>query len=269
MAYNLLNMAQTTLDKGIVQCFNGESVFFEVCPVQNITGQAIVYNRVNELFTVEKRNLGEDILNIQEMTTEKVTEPLEIFSNSVKVDRAMCLMATDDLRAIETQVQAKSMGRAIHTSILNKIKANAGIKITMPDGQSTDAESVSTAMDGMPGGDANKLIFANPKTLRELKLQAVASGFTDGHIELFGKNLQMFNGVGCQPVKDMPLDEILIVYFDVAEGVALATNGGIKSYDQGLKGIFYVTDMEILCQPIIKNTKAVALVTKPPKTKKK
>ena len=54
MSYNLMNFAQSTLQKGVVKCLSDESVLFEAVPVLNITSNAISYNRVSELFEVEK-----------------------------------------------------------------------------------------------------------------------------------------------------------------------------------------------------------------------
>ena len=261
MVYNLLNMAQDELSKGVVHCFNEESTLFKAVPVLNITGNATSYNQVNELFTVEKRELGEDLKEIQEMTTTKVTEPLEIFANSVKVDRAMMLMATEDLRAIETEVQAKSLARATHKAIIDKVKANAGVKVVQV-GEMPTPEEVAEAMDNMRFVEGHMIMLCNPKTNRSLQMAAVNSGFTYGNIEAFGRKLYMFNNVPVVCTGDLADGEVLIMYLSVAEGVCLATNGGVKTYDQGLKGVFYVTDMELLAVPVIKNTKAVALVGK-------
>lgn len=261
MSYNLLNMATTDLAKGVVHCFNEESTLFTACPVLDVKGNATAYNQVSELFEVEKRELGQDVVNIQEMTTTKVIEPLEIFSNSVKVDRAMCMMSDTDLRATETEVQAKSMARGCHKAILSKLKANAGVKV-VPTGAMPTAEEVAEAMDNMRFVDGAMLMLCNSKTNRALQKEAINQGFTYGQVEAFGRKLYQFNNVPVQVTADLEDGEVLVVYFSVAEGVCLASNGGIITYDQGLKGVFYVTDMELLAVPVIKNTKAVAFVGK-------
>ena len=114
MAYNLLNLCTENLDRGVVECFNAESTLLKVIPVQTITGHAVAYNQVKNGFTVEKRELGQDIVTEQEMETTKVVEPLQISANRVKVDRALCLMSGDDVRAIETEVQSKAMATLRH-----------------------------------------------------------------------------------------------------------------------------------------------------------
>lgn len=262
MSYNLMNFAQSTLQKGVVKCLSDESVLFEAVPVLNITSNAISYNRVSELFEVEKRELGQDIVNIQELTTEKITEPLEIFSVSAKVDRAMCMMANDDLIAIETEVQSRSMARAVHKAILDKVKSVAGVKVT-PKGAMPTADEVAEAMDGMRFVEGQMLMICNAKTNRSLQKQAVTEGFTYGNIDAFGRKLYLFNGVPVEISQDLNDGEVLIMYLSTAEGVCLATNGGgIKAYDMGLKGVFYQTDLEILTVPVVKNTLAVAYVGK-------
>lgn len=261
MAYNLMNLATEMLQKGLVKCFEDESVLFEAVPVLNITGNAISYNRVNEMFQVEKRELGQDIVNVQELTTEKIVEPLEIFSTSAKVDRAMCMMADEDLLAIETEIQGKSMGRAVHKAILEKVKNVAGVKVA-PKGAMPTAEEVAEAMDTMRFVEGQMLMICNAKTNRSLQKQAVTEGFTYGQADAFGRRMYQFNGVPVEVSQDLKDGEVLIMYLNTAEGVCLATSGGIKAYDLGLKGVFYTTDMELLASVVIKNTKAVAYVGK-------
>lgn len=258
---NLLNMTQDDLSKGVVKCFEDESTLFKACPILNINGNAHTYNRVNELFTVEKRELGQDLVNIQEMTTEKVTEPLEIFANSVMLDRALTLMSNDDLRAIETELQAKAMARATHKAILDKVKAVAGVKVT-PVGAMPTAEEVGEAMDSMRFVEGSMLMLCNSKTNRALQKEAVGQGFTYGHIEAFGRKMYQFNNVPVEVTKDLVDGEVVVIYFNTAEGVSLASNKGMVTYDQGLKGVFYVTDMELLAVPVVKNTMAVAHINK-------
>lgn len=261
MGYNLLNMAKEDLAKGVVTCFNDEAVLFEALPVINVNGNATAYNRVNDGFIVEKRELGEDIKTVQEMVTEKVVEPLEIYSNSVKVDRAMCMMSDEDLRATETEVQAKAMARATHKAILDKVKAVAGVQVT-PKATIPTAEEVAEAMDNMRFVEGQMLMITNAKTNRSLQKEAVLGGFTYGQIDAFGKRMYQFNGVPVEVTNDLADGEVLIMYLSNADGVALATNGGVKTYDLGLKGVFYVTDMELLAVPVVKNTKAVAYINK-------
>lgn len=261
MGYNLLNLATENLTKGIVKCFSDEAVLFEAVPVLNITGNSIAYNRVNEMFEVEKRELGQDIIHVNELTTEKVVEPLEIFSTSAKVDRAMCMMANDDLLAIETEIQAKSMGRAVHKSILEKVKSVAGVKVA-PKGAIPTAEEVAEAMDNMRFVEGQMIMITNAKTNRSLQKEAVLGGFTYGQADAFGRRMYQFNGVPVEVSQDLKDGEVLIMYLNTAEGVCLSTNGGVKAYDLGLKGVFYTTDMELLASVVVKNTKAVAYVGK-------
>ncbi|WP_304428180.1 hypothetical protein [Romboutsia ilealis] len=268
MSYNLLNLCKENLSKGVVKCFEGESTLFTMCPVINVTGNATAYNQVNELFTVEKRELGQDLSSIQEMTTKKVVEPLEIFANSVKVDRALCMMSEDNVRAMEAELQARAMARNVHKEILNKLKENAGVVVTSRSSM-PNADEVAEAMDNMRFIEGSMLMLCNAKTNRHLQKQAVAEGFTYGQVDSFGRKLYQFNNVPVQTTCDLADGEVVVIYFNVSEGVALATNGGLKSYDLGLKGVFYVTDFELVGVPVIKNTKAVAIVKPNTRTKTK
>ncbi len=315
MSYNLLNLCKEDLSKGVVKCFEQESTLFTMCPILNVTGNATAYNQVNNLFTVEKRELGQDLSSIQEMTSTKVVEPLEIFANSVKVDRALCMMADDDVRAIETELQARAMARNTHKIILNKVKDNAGVVVTcastMPNADEVadamdkmrfvegsmlmlcnaktnrhlqkqaagvvvtcastmpNADEVADAMDKMRFVEGSMLMLCNAKTNRHLQKQAVSEGFTYGQVDAFGRKLYQFNNVPVQTTGDLEDGEVVVIYFNVAEGVSLATNKGLQTYDQGLKGVFYVTDMELLAVPVVKNTKSVAVVKPNGRTKTK
>lgn len=260
MAYNLLNLCQENLDRGVVECFNAESTLLKVIPVQTITGHAVAYNRVENGFSVEKRQLGEDIVTEQEMETTKVVEPLEISANRVVVDRALCLMSGDDVRAIETEVQSKAMARQIHLDILTKVKNVAGVKVTI-SGSMPTADEVAEGMDGMKSID-NAMMFCNAKTNRALQKEAISQGFTYGQIEAFGKRMYQFNNIPVEVTQDLEDGEVIIANFDVAEGVSLATNGGVRAIDLGLNGVFYRTDIEFIGLPVIKNTKAVAYINK-------
>ena len=258
MAYNLLNLCQENLDRGVVECFNAESTLLKVIPVQTITGHAVAYNQVKNGFTVEKRELGQDIVTEQEMETTKVVEPLQISANRVKVDRALCLMSGDDVRAIETEVQSKAMDRQIHLDILTKVKNVAGIKINA-SGSMPTADEVAEGMDGMNSLN-NAMMFCNAKTNRAIQKEAIAQGFTYGHIEAFGKKMYQFNNIPVEVTQDLEDGEVIVANFDIAEGVSLATNGGVRAIDLGLNGIFYRTDIEFIGLPVVKNTKAVAYI---------
>ena len=258
MAYNLLNLCTENLDRGVVECFNAESTLLKVIPVQTITGHAVAYNQVKNGFTVEKRELGQDIVTEQEMETTKVVEPLQISANRVKVDRALCLMSGDDVRAIETEVQSKAMARQIHLDILTKVKNVAGVKVDA-SGSMLTADEVAEGMDGMKSID-NAMMFCNAKTNRALQKEAISQGFTYGQIEAFGKKMYQFNNVPVEVTQDLEDGEVIIANFDVAEGVSLATNGGVRAIDLGLNGVFYRTDIEFIGLPVVKNTKAVAYI---------
>lgn len=268
MSYNLLNLCKEDLSRGIVKCFEGESTLFTMCPVLNVTGNATAYNQVKELFTVEKRELGQEISSIQEMQTTKVVEPLEIFANSVKVDRALCMMSEDNVRAMETELQARAMARNTHKEILNKVKENAGVVVTSTSSM-PNADEVAEAMDNMRFVEGSMLMLCNAKTNRHLQKQAVAEGFTYGQVDAFGRKLYQFNNVPVQTTGDLSDGEVVVIYFNASEGVALATNGGLQSYDLGLKGVFYVTDIELLAVPVVKNTKSVAVVKPSGRTRTK
>ena len=69
MAYNLLNLCQENLDRGVVECFNAESTLLKVIPVQNVTGHAVAYNQVKNVFTIAKREVGQEIVTEQEAIT--------------------------------------------------------------------------------------------------------------------------------------------------------------------------------------------------------
>lgn len=258
MAYNLLNLCTENLDRGVVECFNAESTLLKAIPVQNITGHAVAYNQVKNGFTVEKRELGADIVTEQEMETTKVVEPLQISANRVKVDRALCLMSGDDVRAIETEVQSKAMARQLHLDILTKVKNVAGVKVNSIGAMPT-ADEVAEGMDGMKSID-NAMMFCNAKTNRHLQKEAISQGFTYGQIEAFGKRMYQFNNVPVEVTQDLEDGEVIIANFDVAEGVSLATNGGVRAIDLGLNGVFYRTDIEFIGLPVVKNTKAVAYI---------
>lgn len=258
MAYNLLNLCTENLDRGVVECFNAESTLLKVIPVQNVTGHAVAYNQVKNGFTVEKRELGQDIVTEQEMETTKVVEPLQISANRVKVDRALTLMSGDDVRAIETEVQSKAMARQLHLDILTKVKNVAGVKVNSIGAMPT-ADEVAEGMDGMNSLN-NAMMFCNAKTNRVLQKEAISQGFTYGHIEAFGKKMYQFNNVPVEVTQDLEDGEVIVINFDVAEGVSLATNGGVRAIDLGLNGVFYRTDIEFIGLPVVKNTKAVAYI---------
>lgn len=260
MAYNLLNLCKEHLDTGVVECFNAESTLLKAIPVQNITGHAVAYNQVKNGFIVEKRELGQDIVTEQEMETTKVVEPLQISANRVKVDRALTLMSGDDVRAIETEVQSKAMARQLHLDILTKIKSVAGVKVNISGAMPT-ADEVAEGMDAMKSLN-NAMMFCNAKTNRALQKEAIAQGFTYGQIEAFGKKMHQFNNVPVEVTQDLEDGEVIIANFDVAEGVSLATNGGVRAIDLGLNGVFYRTDIEFIGLPVVKNTKAVAYINK-------
>lgn len=262
MGYNLLNLANTDLSKAVVRCFEEESTLFTACPVLEVKGSALAYNQVDQLFEVEKRELGQEVINVQEMVTNKVVEDLNIYSNSVRVDRAMVLMSDIDVRAVETELQAKSMARGVHKEIIKKLKENAGVKVTTVGAMPT-CEEVCLAIDEMQYSEDSMLLLANGKTLRALTKEAEKEGYLHGQIDAFGKHLPSINGVPCQVTRDLNDGEILVIYFSVADGVCLGTNSGLLTYDKGLQqGVHYITDMELLAVAVVKNTKSVAYINK-------
>lgn len=258
MAYNLLNLCQDTLEKGVVHAFEEESTLFTALPVIEVSGSAYAFNQVEESLTVEKRNLGEDIVNIQEMVTNKVVQPLEIFANSIKVDRSLVLMSSTDVRAEESLIQSKSLARACHKEIINYLRENAGIKVTTAS-KTIKADDVADAMDDMKMGK-EMLLMAHPKTLRELTKEAQTNGYLYSNKDAFGKVIPHFNGVPCVPTHDLEIGQVLVINCDASEGSAIATNGGVRVYDRALQGVNYITDVEILFTPVIKNKNSVVFV---------
>ena len=265
MTHNLLNLCQDILSTGVVRCFNDESALFNILPVIEVPGSGYSYNRVNNLFDSEKRELGSDSLDTQEMITEKITNPLQIMTSRVKVDRALLLMSGSDVRAIETEIQAKSMARGLHKDILNECKTVAkspnGINKTL-SGTMPTSDEVADMMDEMKLVEGEGVILVAPKTARALTKEAVKSGYVVSNIEMFGKLMPVFNGQPIITSKDLAEGEVLVLFLSESEGVSLATNGGLRTIDLGNKGTQLVTDMEILYTPVIKNTKSVGYMTK-------
>lgn len=266
MGYNLLNLSNEMLDKAVVKTFMQESILFEKAPVISISGNAYSFNQVAEGFTVEKREMGQDVVNTQEMQTTKVTEPLAIHTASAKIDRAMQLVTETDLMSLEMELQAKAMGNAMQGEILTKVKADAGVKVNGLSEITVD--EILDAVDGMIYNADSTVIFASPKTARKLTKEAQVGGFLYGKADQFGKIINHINGMALQPVKELTDNEVVVVYFNTVDGVTLATNGGVKTYNY-VKGVFNVTDAEILACPVVKNTKAVAHLTVGSRTKTK
>ena len=264
--YNLLNLATEMLDKAVVKTFMKESILFEKAPVISISGNAYSFNQVAEGFTVEKREMGQDVVNVQEMTTKKVTEPLAIHTVSAKVDRAMQLVTETDLMSLEMELQAKAMGNAMQGELLTKVKADAGIKKSGLSDITVD--EILDAVDGMMYNADSTVIFASPKTARKLTKEAQVGGFLYGKADQFGKIINHINGIALQPVKELTDNEVIVVYFSTVDGVSLATNGGVKTYYY-VKGVFNITDAEMLAVPVVKNTKSVAYLTVGGRTKTK
>ncbi len=259
--YNLLNLSTEMLDRAVVKTFMQESILFEKVPVITISGNAYSFNQVAEGFVVEKREMGQDVVNVQEIQTTKVTEPLNIYTTRAKVDRAMQLVTETDLMALEMELQSKAMAHEMQGEILNKVKADAGVVVTVPTAQSVIyVEDILGAMDNMQCNKDNTFIFANPKTARKITSEAMSSGFLYGNKDEFGKVINHIDGVALQPVKALEDNEVLVIYFSTVDGVSLAVNTGVKTYNT-VQGVFNVTDAELLAVPVVKNTKAVAHIT--------
>lgn len=264
MQKNLLNYTRTDLERGSVLAMEKSCPLVSAMEFKQVSGSAYAWNVINDLLDTKVRELGESVVS-GEMETVKVVRPLEIISNSCKVDRSISIM--EDITSVQSEAQAlemASMGKAVERKIIADLK-----KFITDD---TAGKEFAGALDMTILEDCfdycePNLILANPKTIRAMKAILKAEGYIDNDIESFGKRVSVFNGVPIHVSKDLVDGEVLMLRLDIEAGVGAVTNKGVVVYNR-VENVFNVTDTEFIFTTIVKTSNSFGLVKPVAKVRK-
>ena len=267
---NLLNLVHGELEKGCILSMATATPFLEIADCMEIKGNSLTFNVVDELVETQHRELGEDVEAV-EIAPKKATVELKILTNSIKTDRALNVMNdVTEIHAQQTEIAMKSSGKALEKFIFNRLNEDitgslAGKKFT---GSALTLDLLDDAIDYVSATREGKLaIFVNPKTKRAITRLFMEQGYTPNNIEACGRQVSAYDNIPMFISEDLADNEIFVCRFGL-DALHLITNGGLKTYaDQ--RGVFLVTDVELLYNVIPKVTNCFAKVEVSPMARKK
>lgn len=260
MAQNtLLNYCVGTLAEGSYYAMSTATPILNLLPFTKIHGNSYSWNVIDTLLPTEHRDLGQDIV-ADEMAVTKVTKPMTILTNSVKVDRAISVM--NDLSSAKAEAQAlamKSSGKALEGYVVESLRAyatnnEAGVKFN-------EALSINVLDDMIDTVEGANIIFVNKKMHRNLKALLKDEGMQPETTESFGKRVVAYAGIPVHVTDALNDYEVLVVKF-ADDGVHAVTPAGLNVYEKTV-GVFDITDTELIYQicPKVKNAFAVLETT--------
>lgn len=258
---NLLsNMARETLEQGTVQAMEISFPLLKVLSWKQVSGNAYKHNILKELLPTEERELGQDVVS-SEIETVPVITPLRVFTASAKVDRASCIQSdVTDLMAEQQKITAISLGAGLQTAFINTLNKHlkdgtAGVEIKA----GLTIDNIDDCLDLMLNCSA---IMCNKRTQRELKKLLKAEGYTPQEMNEFGNRVIGYNSIPLLVTEDIEDNAIFFLNTDEESGLIGITNSGLLCYNQD-KGVFKITDNEIVCNVTPKTEKSFIKLTIP------
>lgn len=267
-------MTQDMLQRGVVETMAKTSGVLARLPFVEVVGSGYAYNIVEELPSVEYRNVNE---GYTESTAEvkQAVEHLVIMGGDADVDLFLTRTHSNlnDLRAMQTELKAKAVSRQFEKDFfvgtgddksmrgLDKRVAESVAGVEIKKALSLDAlnELLDAVVDG---ADA---LFMSKKMRRELLALLQASNhYIENGTDAFGRQVTMYGGIEIVAVEDslIPAGKIYAVKFGTDSYVHGISNGGVQVHDLGQLDSkpCYRTRIEFYAGLVTKHDKCFAIL---------
>lgn len=267
-------MTQDMLCRGVIETMAKTSGVLARLPFIEVVGSGYAYNVVEELPTVEYREVNGQYTEGTATLTQAV-EHLVIMGGDADVDIFLTRTHSNlnDIRAIHTELKAKAISRQFEKDFF----AGTGNSNSMKglDKRITEGVAGKEIKSALTLGALNELLdevvdgadalFMSKKMRRELlSLLQANNHYIENGTDAFGRMVTKYGDVEIVPVEDslIPADKIYAVKFGTDSYVHGLSNGGVQVMDLGQLDTkpAYRTRIEFYCGLATKHKKCFAVL---------
>lgn len=238
-------LTQDMLQRGVIETMAKTSGVLARLPFIEVVGSGYAYNIIEELPSVEYRNVNE---GYTEGTAEvkQAVETLTILGGDADVDLFLTKTHSNinDIRAIQTELKAKAVSRQFEKDFFvgtGKSKNIKGLDQRIEDAvagteikKELSLDSLNELLDAVV--DGADCLFMSKKMRREvMKLLQENNHYIENGTDAFGRVVSMYGGIEIVPVEDslIPAGKIYAVKFGTDSYVHGISNGGVQVHDLG------------------------------------
>lgn len=267
-------LTQNMLQRGVIETMAKTSGVLARLPFIEVVGSGYAYNVVDELPTVEYREVNGQYTE-GTATLRQAVENLVILGGDADVDLFLTRTHSNlnDIRAIHTELKAKSVSRQFEKDFfvgngtsnamkgLDKRLAEAVAGTEIKKELSLDAlnELLDAVVDG-----ADTLFMSKTMRRKVLNLLQTSNHYIENGTDAFGRMVSKYGDVEIVPVEDslIPPDKIYAVKFGTDSYVHGLSNGGVQVMDLGQLDTkpCYRTRIEFYCGLATKHKKCFAVL---------
>lgn len=267
-------LTQDMLQRGVIETMAKTSGVLQRLPFIEVVGSGYAYNIVEELPTVEYRNVNEGYTE-STAQVKKAVEHLVIMGGDADVDLFLTRTHSNlnDLRAIQTELKAKAVSRQFEKDFFagaGTDKAMKGLDKRITEGVAGTEIKATLSLDALNElldavVDGADCLFMSKKMRRELmKLLQESNHYIESGSDAFGRPVSLYGGVEIIPVEDslIPADKIYAIKFGTDSYVHGLSNGGVTVRDLGELDTkpCYRTRIEFYCGLATKHDKCFAVL---------
>lgn len=238
-------MTQDMLQRGVIETMAKTSGVLARLPFIEVVGSGYAYNVVDELPSVEYREVNGQYTE-GTATLKQTVENLVILGGDADVDIFLTRTHSNlnDIRAIHTELKAKAVSRQFEkdffagTGDTNSMK---GLDKRITDaiaGKEIKAEltldALNELLDSVVDG-ADCLFMSKTMRRKVMNLLQANNHYIENGTDAFGRVVARYGDVEIVPVEDslIPADKIYAVKFGTDSYVHGISNGGVQVMDLG------------------------------------
>lgn len=267
-------LTQNMLQRGVIETMAKTSGVLARLPFIEVVGSGYAYNVVDELPSVEYREVNGQYTEGTASLTQTV-ENLVILGGDADVDLFLTRTHSNlnDIRAIHTELKAKAVSRQfekdffVGTGASNSMKgldkrlaeAIAGTEIK----KELSLDALNELLDAVVDG-ADTLFMSKTMRRKVLNLLQGNNHYIENGTDAFGRQVTMYGGIEIVAVEDslIPADKIYAVKFGTDSYVHGLSNGGVQVMDLGQLDTkpAWRTRIEFYCGLATKHKKCFAVL---------
>ena len=268
-------LTQNMLQRGVIETMAKTSGVLARLPFIEVVGSGYAYNVVDELPTVEYREVNGQYTENTATLTQAV-ENLVILGGDADVDLFLTRTHSNlnDIRAIHTELKAKAVSRQFEKDFfVGNGTANAmkgldkritdGVAGTLIDKESLTLDDLNELLDAVVDG-ADCLFMSKTMRRKVLNLLQANNHYIESGEDSFGRMVSKYGDVEIVPVEDslIPAGKIYAVKFGTDSYVHGLSNGGVQVMDLGQLDTkpCYRTRIEFYCGLATKHKKCFAVL---------
>ena len=267
-------MTQDMLQRGVIETMAKTSGVLQRLPFVEVVGSGYAYNVVNELPSVQYREVNGNY-NEATATVEQTVENLVILGGDADVDVYLTRTHSNlnDLRAMQTELKAKAVARQFEKDFFagnGTSHAMKGLDKRITEGIAGKEIKSALTLDALnelldevvDGADA---LYMSKKMRRELlSLLQANNHYIENGTDAFGRMVTKYGDVEIIAVEDslIPAGKIYAVKFGTDSYVHGLSNGGVQVRDLGELDTkpCYRTRIEFYCGLATKHNKCFAVL---------